>query len=55
LALRLIIAEMTNDMTRGKALADYRDYMFGKAGENLTIKTEQPIFKGIDLDVPNDV
>jgi hypothetical protein len=51
LALRLIIAEMTNEISRGKALADYRDYMFGKAGENLTVKTEQPIFKGIELDV----
>ena len=52
LALRLIIAEMTNEVSRGKALTDYRDYMFGKAGENLTVKTEKPIFNGIDLDVP---
>lgn len=31
MVLRLIINELSNKKTRTKALADYRDYMFGKA------------------------
>ena len=31
LVLRLIIKELSNTKTRSKALADYRDYMFGKS------------------------
>lgn len=38
LAIRLIIQEMTSPQTSGKALADMRDYLFGKAKEN--IKTD---------------
>lgn len=35
--LRLIIRELNNKNTRSKALADYRDYMFGKAKETLEV------------------
>lgn len=35
--LRLIIWELNNKNTRSKALADYRDYMFGKAKETLEV------------------
>lgn len=31
MVMRLIIMELANKKTRAKALADYRDYMFGKA------------------------
>lgn len=33
-ALRLIIRELKDKSTRSKALADYRDYMFGRAQGN---------------------
>ena len=33
--LRLIIGELNNSKTRSKALADYRDYMFGRAKESV--------------------
>lgn len=33
--LRLIIGELNNKNTRSKALADYRDYMFGKATQSI--------------------
>ncbi len=36
--LRLIIGELNNKNTRSKALADYRDYMFGKATQNIDEK-----------------
>lgn len=36
-ALRLIIAELNDKRNRSKAMADYRDYMFGKAVQ----KTEE--------------
>ncbi len=44
--LKLIIKELNNSKTRSKALADYRDYMFGKAKENVdhTVRMEQPLF-----------
>jgi len=43
---RLIILELNSSKTRSKALADYRDYMFGKAKDSIdhTIKQEQPLF-----------
>lgn len=44
LAIRLIIAEITDEQTRGKALIDIRDYVFGKAKEELKIVSEQPLF-----------
>jgi len=37
--LKLIIKELNNAKTRSKALADYRDYMFGKAKESKDITT----------------
>lgn len=47
LALRLMIAEMTNDYSRSRAMTDFRDYMFGKAmqqiKQDIAIK-EQPLF-----------
>jgi hypothetical protein len=33
--LRLIIKELNNTKSRSKALADYRDYMFGRAKESV--------------------
>lgn len=36
--LKLIIKELNNSKSRSKALADYRDYMFGRAKENVTIE-----------------
>jgi hypothetical protein len=44
LAIRLIIQEMTEPQSRGKALIDMRDYLFGKAREELKIIEEQPLF-----------
>ena len=44
LAIRLIIQEMTEPQSRGKALIDMRDYLFGKAREELKIVEEQPLF-----------
>jgi hypothetical protein len=44
LAIRLIIQEMTEPQSRGKALNDMRDYLFGKAREELKIIEEQPLF-----------
>jgi hypothetical protein len=45
LALRLIISELTDNHTRSKALADYRDYMFGKAKDIKEVSiVEQPLF-----------
>jgi hypothetical protein len=44
LAIRLIIQEMTEPQSRGKALVDMRDYLFGKAREELKIIEEQPLF-----------
>lgn len=35
LSLRLILQELTDPQTRGKALDNYRDYMFGKAKEEI--------------------
>jgi len=37
LALRLIISEMTDERTRSRAMADFRDYMFGKATQTQDI------------------
>jgi len=37
--LKLIIKELNDKKTRSKALADYRDYMFGKAKESRDITT----------------
>jgi len=45
LAIRLIIAEMTNEQSRGRALADMRDYLFGKSESKLSVEVkEQPLF-----------
>jgi len=38
-ALRIIIMEMNDKKTKAKALADYRDYMFGKATQTVDQKT----------------
>jgi len=35
--LKLIIKELNNTKSRSKALADYRDYMFGKAQNNVDV------------------
>ena len=38
--LRLIIGELNSGKTRSKALADYRDYMFGRAKESVDHTTK---------------
>ena len=47
LAIRLIISEMVEPQTRGKTISDIRDYLFGRATQevksNVTI-VEQPLF-----------
>lgn len=43
LALRLIIQEMTDERTRSRALIDFRDYMFGKAKEEIKQETEMKL------------
>jgi len=55
LALRLIIQEMTDERTRSRALIDFRDYMFGKAKEEIKqemdmrlIWNEQKTYEAID-------
>jgi Mg/Co/Ni transporter MgtE len=44
-ALRLIINEMSNSKTRSKALADFRDYAFGKALAEMKVQTNMQIGK----------
>jgi len=44
-ALKIIILEMNNGRTRAKALSDYRDYVFGRAVENLDINNNVTIFE----------
>ena len=36
-ALKIIILEMNDKKTKGKAIADYRDYCFGRAMQNTDI------------------
>jgi len=50
MVLRLIIMELSNKKTRAKALADYRDYMFGKALQQQEIIVPKNI-KSITLNV----
>jgi hypothetical protein len=40
LALRLLIQEMTDERTRSRALVDFRDYMFGKAKEEIKLEAQ---------------
>ena len=51
-ALRIIILELSDKKARSKALADYRDYMFGKAlqqtdSEVKLTMVEQPLFPDV--------
>lgn len=39
-AMRLIILELNDKKARAKAMADYRDYMFGKAQQNTDITSK---------------
>jgi len=39
-ALKLIINELNDKRTRSKAIADYRDYMFGKAMQSTDITSK---------------
>jgi hypothetical protein len=43
--LKLIIKELNNTKSRTRALADYRDYMFGKATENKNIEVKEVVRK----------
>lgn len=40
MVVRLIILELQNTKTRSRALADYRDYMFGKAEQSIITPPE---------------
>ena len=42
-ALKIIILEMNDKKTRSKALADYRDYVFGKATQEVKANIDQKI------------
>ena len=44
--LKLIIKELNNTKSRTKALADYRDYMFGKAQQNVDHTSKGKEIKG---------
>jgi len=44
-ALTIIIEELKDKRTRGKALQDYRDYVYGRAVENLEINNNVKIFE----------
>ena len=50
LAYRIIIQELGDKKLRARALADYRDYMFGKAGSVVEHKVhiEQPLFPDVE-------
>jgi len=48
-ALRLIILELSNKNNRAKAMADYRDYMFWKAKQEMTAKIEHTVIDNIDI------
>lgn len=37
LSIRLLIQEMTDPLTRGKAIQDYRNYAFGSAQTNIDV------------------
>lgn len=49
-AIRMIISDMNEPQTRGKLLNDMRDYLFGKANENIKTQIEfieQPLFPDV--------
>ena len=53
LVIRLIIKELTNAETSGKAIQDMRNYVFGQAKQEITQNVtvvEQPLFP----DIPKD-
>jgi hypothetical protein len=43
--LKLMIKELNSTSSRSKALADYRDYMFGKATDNKNIEVTEVVRK----------
>ena len=49
LAYKIIIQELGDKKLRARALADYRDYMFGRAGSTVEHKVfiEQPLFPDV--------
>lgn len=47
LAIRLIIAELTDQSTRGNAIKDMRDYLFGKALQHTDVTS-----KGETVNIP---
>lgn len=49
LALRLIIQEMTDERTRSRAMADFRDYMFGKAKEEIKLEAQLDVIRVFEL------
>jgi len=46
-ALKLIINELNDKRTRSKAIADYRDYMFGKAMQSTDITSNGKEIKSV--------
>lgn len=43
IAMKIIIAELKSKASRARALADYRDYMFGRASQTIGVKTKAKI------------
>ena len=44
-ALKIIILELNDKRTRAKAMQDYRDYVFGRAVENIDVNNNVTIFE----------
>lgn len=51
--IRLIVIDMNSKATRQKMMSDYRDWLFGRASQQIdhTSKGERMIFNPISLDV----
>ena len=45
LAFQTIIKELSNDNTRARAMQDFRDYLFGRAVENIEVNKSVVIFE----------
>ena len=53
--LKLIITELNDKKTRSKAMADYRDYMFGKAQQNIDTTSGGEAIKPIIINLGEGV
>lgn len=55
-SIRMIISDMNEPQTRGKLITDMRDYLFGKAKENIATQIEfieQPLFPDVPENLRN--